>query len=357
MTKKSQYTTILEDIRKKALLASRPLTFMELCGTHSQTVAQHGIKNILPKNIKLVAGPGCPVCVTDQSDIDNIIGLALEGIPIATYGDVLKVPGNSMSLEKARAGGTDVSAVYDVAEALEIKKRKPDLVFFGMGFETTTPMTAWAVRKGLTIYSSHKRFFPAMETLLKKKSLKIDGFINPGHVSAITGTKMYEKLKVPQVVAGFEAIDVLRAISMLLDQILNGKHEVQNEYARVVKKGGNPRAQKIIAEVFEVVDANWRGLGKIKSSGLAIRKKYQKQNAEYVFENLLKKIRRKTTSKPTACKCGEVLQGLRDPKNCPLFAKICNPQNPQGPCMVSVEGTCSIDYKYGRSKQRNQRCD
>jgi len=319
---------------------------MELCGTHSQTVAQYGIKGILPDNIRLVAGPGCPVCVTDQRDTDSVVGLALEGIPIATYGDMLKVPGTLMSLEKARGSGADVSVVYDVAEALELKSKKPSLVFFGIGFETTAPMTAWAIKNGLAVYSAHKKFLPAMEALLENKKLKIDGFINPGHVSAITGMKNYEKLKVPQVIAGFEATDVLRAISMLLDQIIKGNYSVQNQYQRVVKINGNPRARKIIDEVFETADTNWRGLGKIKKSGLRIRKKFQKQDAEYVFRNFLKKIGRKIIPRPTACKCGEILQGLREPKKCPLFAKVCTPQNPHGPCMVSVEGMCNIEYKY-----------
>ena len=348
---KQQFSKILKDIQKKSLLVPRPLTFMELCGTHSQTVARYGIKNILPGNIKLVAGPGCPVCVTEQRDIDSVAGLALAGIPVVTYGDTLKILGTLISLEKARAGGADVSVAYDVNEALKLKSKKPNLVFFGIGFETTAPMSAWAIKKGLTVYSSHKKFFSAMKALLENRKIKIDGFINPGHVSAITGTRIYEKLNVPQVVAGFEAIDVLRAISMLLDQILAGKYSVQNEYERVVRKNGNSRARKIIEEVFETADANWRGLGKIRNSGLVIKKKYEKQNAEYVYEDLLKKIRRKIIRKPTACKCGEILQGIRGPKDCPLFAKVCGPENPKGPCMVSVEGACNIEYKYGHAKQ------
>lgn len=348
---KYRYEKILRSIRDKARLISYPVTLMELCGTHSQTIAQCGIKNILPKNIKLVTGPGCPVCVTDQYDIDSVIGLALQNIPMATYGDMLHVPGNSGSLENAKQQGADITIVYDIAEALVLKKRKPNLFFFGIGFETTTPMTAWAIKRGLTVYSAHKRFFPAMKTLLGNKKLKIDGFINPGHVCAITGTEIYEKLPVPQVVAGFETMDVLRAISMLLDQIIHNEHRVQNEYERVVQKRGNTRAQKIIEEVFETNDIKWRGLGKIKGSGLAIRKKYEKQDAEYAYKDLLKSIRKKLTSKPNACKCGEILQGFREPKNCPLFKKSCSPKNPYGPCMVSVEGACNIYYRYENTKQ------
>lgn len=349
----SKYEKILVAIHDKARLISRPVTFMELCGTHSQTVARYGIKNILPKNIRLVTGPGCPVCITDQYDIDSVIGLALQGVPIATYGDILMIPGSFGSLENAAQQGADITIVYDITEALELKARKPNLLFFGIGFETTAPMTAWAIKKGLTIYSTHKRFFPAIEALLGNEKLKIDGFINPGHVSAITGTEIYEKLPVPQVIAGFEAMDVLRAISMLLDQIIRNEHRVQNEYERVVQKRGNPRAQKIIAEVFETTDARWRGLGKIKGSGLAIKERYKKHDAEYIFKDLLRNIRKNFISKPTACKCGEILQGLREPKKCALFAKVCTPQNPRGPCMVSVEGSCNIEYKYARSTRKN----
>lgn len=350
---KPRYEKILNDIHEKARLISRPLAFMELCGTHSQTVARHGIKNILAKNLKLVTGPGCPVCVTDQRDIDSIIGLANHGIPLATYGDMLKIPGSSGSLENAKQQGADITIVYDTTEALELKKQKPNLIFFGIGFETTAPMSAWAIKKGLTVYSAHKRFFPAMEALIKNKKLKIDGFIDPGHVSAITGTEIYEKLPVPQVVSGFEAMDVLRAISMLLDQIIRNEHRVQNEYERVVQKRGNPRAQRIIEEVFETIDAKWRGLGKINGSGLAIKEKYKKQDAEYVYKDLLKRIRKKIISRTIACKCGEILQGLREPQKCTLFAKICTPQAPHGPCMVSEEGSCNIEYKYAKVPRKN----
>jgi len=350
---KTRYEKILVGIREKARLILRPVTFMELCGTHSQTVARNGIKNILPENIRLVTGPGCPVCVTDQFDIDSAIGLALQGIPLATYGDRLNVPGSSSSLENTKQRGADIAIVYDIAEALEMKKQKPNLFFFGIGFETTTPMTAWAIRNGLVVYSAHKRFFPAMTALLANKRLKIDGFINPGHVSAITGTEIYEKLPVPQVVAGFEAMDVLKSISMLLDQIIRGERKVQNEYDRVVQKRGNKRAQKIIKEVFETADASWRGLGKIKCSGLKIRKKYKNQDAEYVYRTLLKKVRREIMIEPTVCKCGEILQGLSEPQNCPLFSKYCSPENPHGPCMVSVEGACNVSYKYGKIGQKN----
>lgn len=341
---------IINQIHNKAKIIRRSVRLMELCGTHSQAVVANGIKNLLPKNIRLISGPGCPVCVTDQSDIDIAVGLALNSIPLAVYGDTLNVPGNIMSLEQARRKGADINVVYDVNEALKIKEIKPKLVFFGLGFETTAPMTAWAIKNGLIVYSAHKLFPPAMEALLKNKDIKIDGFINPGHVSAIIGAKVYEKFKAPQVIAGFAGMDILMAINMLLGQILKKEARIENGYRRVVKKDGNRKAKKLINEVFEIKDAVWRGLGIIKNSGLKIRKKYQKHDAEFIYRNLIKKIigrlAEKISPKPNACQCGLVLQGIIEPQECRLFGKVCAPRNPQGACMVSVEGACNIEYRY-----------
>ncbi len=340
--------SLISEINEKAKKIGRPLRFMELCGTHSQTIAEHGIKSLMPKNIKLVSGPGCPVCVTDQSDIDIVVGLALEGIPIAIYGDTINVPGNLMSLEEAGRNGADVQVMYDITEAVEMRKQKPGLVFFGLGFETTAGMTAWAVKEGLIVYSAHKIFPPAMAALLANKDIKVDGFIDPGHVSSIIGMEPYKQFRLPQVIAGFEGEDVLLAINMLLDQILSGEARVENAYTRLVKKAGNPKARKLIEEVFEIADAKWRGLGEIRGSGLKIRKKYQKQDAEFVYRDLIKKIRQEIKPKPSACKCGLVLQGLIESKDCPLFGKVCTPDKPQGACMVSVEGSCNVEYRYNR---------
>ncbi|MDZ4385232.1 MAG: hydrogenase formation protein HypD [Candidatus Moranbacteria bacterium] len=339
---------ILRSIHDKAGKIGRPLRLMELCGTHSQTIAQNGIKSLMPKNVKLVSGPGCPVCVTDQSDIDVMAGLALSGVPVAAYGDTLNVPGNLMSLEGARRKGADVSVVYDIAEAVAMAKGKPGLVFFGLGFETTTGMTAWAIKAGLIVYCAHKLFPPAMRALLADKKIKVDGFIDPGHVSAIIGTEAYRQFKIPQVVAGFSGEDVLRAIEMLLTQILEGRKEVENDYPRLVRKEGNLKARKLIAEVFETSDARWRGLGEIKGSGLKIRKKYQKQDAKFMYRDLIGKIKKEIKPKPSACKCGLVLQGLIEPQGCPLFGRVCTPDKPQGACMVSVEGSCNVEYRYGK---------
>lgn len=337
---------IVENINKLAEKIGREVRLMELCGTHSQTIAQHGIKSLMPKSIKLVSGPGCPVCVTDQSDIDVVVGLALAGVPVAVYGDTMQVPGNLMSLEEASRQGADVRVVYDITEVVAMAKEKSDVVFFGLGFETTTPPTAWAIQQGLIVYCAHKLFPPAMVALLANKKIKVDGFINPGHVSAIIGTEVYKQFSIPQVVAGFDGENVLRAIEMLLKQIVDDKKITENAYSRLVKKNGNPKARKMISEVFEVSDAKWRGLGEIKNSGLKIRKKYQKQDAEFVHKDLIKKIKSEIKTKPSACKCGLVLQGLIEPKECPLFKKVCTPDNPQGACMVSVEGGCNIAYRY-----------
>jgi hydrogenase expression/formation protein HypD len=339
---------ILEEIKKKADKIGQPIRLMELCGTHSQTIAEHGIKKLMPKNVSLVSGPGCPVCVTDQSDIDVVVGLALSGLPVAVYGDTMQVPGNVMSLEGAKRSGADVKIVYSISEAVAMQKEKPNLVFFGIGFETTTGMTAWAIKNGLTVYSAHKLFPLAMEALLANKKIRVDGFIDPGHVSAIIGTEVYQKFNIPQVVAGFSGEDVLLAINMLLSQIFENKPRVENAYGRLVKKEGNKKALKLISEVFEVCDARWRGLGEIKNSGLKIRKKYQLQDASVVHKKLIAKIKKEIKSKPSACKCGLVLQCLIEPKNCPLFRRACTPESPQGACMVSVEGSCNVEYRYGK---------
>jgi len=341
-----QIKDILKNIQEKARKINRSVRLMELCGTHAETIAKHAIKDILPKNISLISGPGCPVCVTDQEEIDIITGLALAGIPIACYGDASNIPGNLGSLETARQQGAKVHIVYDVSQALEISKKNPNLVFWGIGFETTTPMTAWGIEKGLKIFSSHKLFPPAMEALLSNKKIKVDGFIDPGHVSAIIGTEVYRQFKIPQVVAGFEAEDVLIAIDDLLRQIILEKPEVKNEYTRLVKKEGNKKAQKIIANFFEIKDAKWRGIGEIKKSGLKINSKYKKQDAEFIYRDLITKIKREIKVKPSGCRCGEVLQGLIEPRQCPLFKKVCTPDNPQGACMVSGEGSCHIQYEY-----------
>lgn len=354
---------LLKEIEILTRPLRQPIRLMEVCGTHTEAISRSGLRSVLPKKIELVTGPGCPVCVTPQRDIDAVVALALMGIPIACYGDVLRVPGTVMSLEQAPANGVKVRVVYSVEEALKWKKEEPKVVFFGIGFETTAPMTASAIKHGLMVYSAHKYFPPAMLALSQDKQIKIDGFINPGHVSAIIGLKPYRAIQRPQVVAGFEPTDVLLAIIMLLRQIIDGKALVENEYRRLVKTGGNRRAQKLIAEVFQPVDSEWRGLGEIPKSGMAIKKEYAKLDAKIVYRDEIKKY---LASRPARqaelgkaggrkpdrltaqkrCRCGEVIKGLIAPDRCKLFGRACTPERPIGACMVSREGACRIKYEY-----------
>ena len=390
-------TEVVEEIHKIAEEIKEEMTIMELCGTHTEAVARFGIKKILPKNIRLLSGPGCPVCVTDQRDIDNIINLSMNGIPIACYGDVLRVPGNLilsrkkkgcllgkktnivplherdakmcfrngddsrtiLSLDKARELGADITEVYSIEDALSLKESKPDLVFFGLGFETTTPMTAAAIKEGLTVYSSHKAFVPAMQAIIDAPSLKIDGFINPGHVSTIIGIEPYKKIKargektksIPQVIAGFEAEDIVIAILMILRQLLRDSAAVENEYIRCVKYEGNVTAVNLIREVFEIKDALWRGLGKIPNSGFEIRKEYSRFDAKVKYKDILSRLKdleHRRHFVGQGCICGAILRGLKEPRDCKLFNKKCTPENPVGACMVSQEGACGIAARFGQ---------
>jgi len=322
---------------------------MEVCGTHTQVISRFGIRQMMPKNINLLTGPGCPVCVTAQKDIDAIVSLALASVPIATYGDVLRVPGAFGSLNQARENGSKVFDVYSTQDALKLQRQYPNLVFFAIGFETTAPMTAWAVKKGLTVYSTHKIFVPAMRTLLQMGEVKIDGFIDPGHVSAIIGVEPYKVMKVPQVISGFEPEDVLMTIYMLLEQIKDGRQEVENQYSRAVRKRGNSRAQKEIFNVFKIADGDWRGFGKIPKSGLEIKNEYKEFDAKIKYKNILDKVDFSKSKEPPGCRCGEILRGIILPDQCPLFSKLCQPDNPIGPCMVSVEGGCNNYYRYGKN--------
>ncbi len=340
---------ILAKIEELAGKIGRDVKFMEVCGTHTQAVSRSGIRDVLPENIKLITGPGCPVCVTPQKDIDAIVSLALSGIPVATYGDVLRVPGAFGTLDNARENGATVFDVYSTEDALGILKEHNDLVFFGLGFDTTTPMTAYAIKNGLTVYSTHKLFLPAMEALLEMGEIKIDGFIDPGHVSAVIGTKPYNNMDIAQVITGFEARDVLIAVYMLLRQVSEGRADVENQYTRVVKDSGNKVAHKLIFDVFDIDKGDnelsagyWRGFGYIQGSGLKIREKYSKFDAKIKYRDILNKIDFSKSIDPPGCACGEIIRGLRGPKNCPMFGTACTPDNPVGPCMVSVEGACNV---------------
>ncbi|OIO62164.1 hydrogenase formation protein HypD [Candidatus Woesearchaeota archaeon CG10_big_fil_rev_8_21_14_0_10_47_5] len=332
---------LLDEITKLASQICRRIRLMEVCGTHTRAIAKYGIKQALPTNIELISGPGCPVCVTTSRDIDFIIELALRGIPVITYGDMLRVPGSRGSLEDARAKGSKVHMVYSTVDALRIAEKEPKAVFFAIGFETTSPATAYAVKHGLRVYSTHKLIPPAMEAIAESPELRIEGFINPGHVSTIIGVEAYPKLAVPQVITGFEEPDILEAVAMLLKQISRGRHEVENQYTRAVRQEGNELAKQAVDEVFEVADAAWRGLGVIINSGLRLKPIYKGQDAAIIYRGILEGIKPKENP---ACRCGDVLRGTISPQQCPLFGSACTPSKPVGPCMVSYEGSCGVAY-------------
>ena len=333
----------------------KTIKLMEVCGTHTMAIAKAGIKRLLPDNVRLISGPGCPVCVTPQSHIDRAIEISREdNVIMTTFGDMMRVPGSRGSLENTKRDGFDVRVVYSSLDALKIAEDNPDkkVVFMGVGFETTSPTIAATVleakRKKIRnfyILANFKLIFPALTKIAKSKGLKISGFICPGHVSVITGSSPYERIaaryKIPCVITGFEEGDIIAGIERLIRQIKKGTKNVEIGYKRAVKKEGNRAALRILNAVFEPEDSEWRGLGIIKKSGLKLRKKYGAFDAGKQFNIRLPKV-----VKNKACICGEIIQGAKSPSDCSLFKKICTPQNPVGPCMVSSEGTCAAYYKY-----------
>ncbi len=332
------YLKKIEEIAKE--FDNKTITIMEVCGGHTNIIMKYGIRDILPKNIRLISGPGCPVCVTSQKDIDNMIALATKGVPVASYGDMMHVPGTKLSLAKAKSLGADVKMIYSATEMLSDENKHR--VFFAIGFETTTPMTAYLLSKGICIYSAHKIMPPPMRAITKETN--VDGFIDPGHVSCIIGTKLWKELEVPQVICGFRKDQLIRAIYKLLVLIKEGRNEVINDYDEVVKDEGNLKARAMIRENMKLSSAQWRGIGTLENSGL--EPKNEKLNAKIKYAHLLKDV--KSFSNP-ACRCGEIIKGMCEPKDCKLFTKVCTPQSPVGACMVSeTEGACGIAYKYLR---------
>ncbi len=352
--------TALENMNNLHALAQqigRPVRLMEVCGTHTMSAFRSGLRSVLPARVSLLSGPGCPVCVTPNTFVDTAVAMASQPDTImATFGDMIRVPGTETSLERARAGGARVQVVYSPLDAIRIAQKKPEarVIFLGVGFETTVPATAWAIREARAtvpnfyVLCAHKTMPQAMAALLKGGEVQIDGFICPGHVSVIIGSKPYEFIcrdyGIPCVVAGFEAADMVAGIGMILKQIVDKRAEVEIQYARSVHRDGNPKAQEIIREVFEECDAEWRGLGMIPRSGLKIRKEFAGRNAETVFTGL----EMPEAVEPAGCLCGDVLRGVKTPPECPLFKKRCTPDNPVGACMVSSEGTCAAYFKYSR---------
>jgi len=340
----------------KLMEDSEEIRLMHLCGTHEDTVTRYNLRSLLPDNLKLLSGPGCPVCIIPDTDLQKVFHLVDKAnITLTTFGDMARVPFEKKSLFYYRSKGYDIRLVYSIFDALEIAKesQKP-VVHFGIGFETTMPSTALAVMDGVenfTVFSSHRFFIPAMKHLLSLGEAKINGFINPGHVSTIVGIKAYEPVKteykVPQVIAGFEPYDVMLAVYQLIKSMKEGGELLLNEYKRAVRYDGNLKAQKVMDEVFAYEDWEWRGIGTVPGSGGAIHKKYENFDATKLFEDVFKDFEAKVDVRKKACRCGDVLRGLMSPAECPLFNKACTPRDPIGPCMVSFEGTCNIWAKYG----------
>lgn len=329
---------------------------VHVCGTHEYTIVKSGIRSLLPPNVEVRSGPGCPVCVCPPSDIDAAIELAFRpNVVVTTFGDMYRVPSTKYSLAEAAAKGASVRVVYGIGDAVELAKKIPDkeVVHFAIGFETTAPSTAYVLSAdpppNFSIVPSHRLIPPAIEHLLNLGEARIDGFILPGHVSTIIGAKPYrpisQKYRVPQVIAGFEPLDVLIGVAMLLQQMVEGRSEVEIEYTRSVREEGNVRAQQFMEKVFEPVEAGWRGIGKIPQSGYRLRSNYEQYDAISKFEV---EVDESAPDTKPGCRCGEILRGLCYPQDCPLFGKACTPRSPYGPCMVSSEGACFIAYRYGK---------
>lgn len=335
-------------------IVKNDLSLMEICGGHTMSIHKFGLKGLLSNKIRLLSGPGCPVCVTSIRYIDQLIAYSrLNNVIVATFGDLMRVPGSTSTLERERSIGADIRVMYSSLEAIElaIKNKGKKIIFSGIGFETTAPTSAVAIQEAecngienFFMFSSHKVMPPAMEAIIED-GIKIDGYICPGHVSAVTGTKMYEpiveKYKIGCVISGFEPVDLLQSIYILINQINSGTKRVDIQYKRAVKPEGNPKAKEILNKVFEYRDDYWRGLGVLPLSGLKIAKKYERFDAEKNFDVLVE-----DTIEPKGCICGQILKGLRSPEDCRLFANACQPANPVGACMVSGEGACAAYYKF-----------
>ena len=351
-------TIVFDLVDRIKAISKKEISLMEVCGGHTMSIQKFGIPFLLPHNIRLVSGPGCPVCVSSKKFIDQAIVYAgIKDVIITTFGDLIRVPGSSSSLEKEKANGADIRIVYSPLMAIELAKHHPNkkVIFLGIGFETTSPTSAAAVANAYRdkvnnfyLFSSHKIMPPAMGALIDD-GVKINGYICPGHVSTITGSHIYEPIakayNLGCVISGFEPVDILQTIYMLAKQYEEGVAKVEIQYKRVVKPDGNVKAQQVMNEVFDLRDDWWRGLGVIPNSGMRISEKYKMHDAEVVFPVTVPE-----PEEPAGCICGEILKGLKNPKECKLFGKACDPTNPIGACMVSSEGACQAYYKYNRVK-------
>ena len=345
----------------------KPLYFMEVCGGHTHSIFRYGLENLLPDTIDLIHGPGCPVCVLPMGIVDDCVTIAQQpNVIFTTYGDAMRVPGSKGSLLAAKSEGADVRMVYSPLDALELARRNPDkeVVFFGLGFETTMPSSAFTVLEAeadgvenFSLFCNHITIIPTIKAILDSPDMRIDGFIGPGHVSMVIGQAPYhfiaERYKRPLVVAGFEPLDILQTIVMLLEQILDGRAEIENQYSRVVPDGGNDAALGAISKVFELREFfEWRGLGSLDHSGVRMRAEYAAFDAEVKYNTQNQKI-----ADPKSCQCGEVLKGVLKPWECKLFGDVCNPENPIGALMVSSEGSCSAYYQYAGVRSKALRAE
>ncbi|MBN2336687.1 hydrogenase formation protein HypD [Candidatus Bathyarchaeota archaeon] len=330
----------------------RKYRIVHICGTHEDTITKHGVRSMLPRNVEVLMGPGCPVCTVPPNRIDYAIALAEQGHTVTTYGDMMRVPAGLGSLQDAKARGHDVRIVYSIHDAVKMaEKTDREVIHFAVGFETTAPTTASELVAGppanFSVYSAHLLIPPAMKALMEMGLTQVDGFIDPGHVSTIIGEEGYrevaDKYRVPQVIAGFEPLDILISVAMILRQIKEGRAEIENSYSRAVKPQGAPRALELLNRVFEPEDAPWRGIGVIPASGLKVRPEYQEHDASKLFDVETEA----SYEMPPGCRCGDVLRAIIYPWDCPLFNKTCTPDTPVGPCMVSHEGSCYISARYG----------
>jgi hydrogenase expression/formation protein HypD len=344
--------------RITALAGNDSFKFMEVCGGHTHTIYRHGIEHVLPPSVELVHGPGCPVCVIPMGRVDDAISVAKQpGVIFTSFGDMMRVPGSRGNLLKAKAEGADIRFVYSPLDALRIATDNPEreVVFFAVGFETTAPSTALTLlqarargARNFRVFSNHVTIVPPLKAILESPDLRLDGFLGPGHVSTVIGQRPYRFVTTqygkPLVTAGFEPLDILQTIAMLLAQIREGRCEIENQYSRVVREEGNPKALAVLGEVFELrPHFEWRGLGFISQSALKLRPEFADFDAEVRYQ--LPGIR---VADPKACQCGEVLKGVIKPWECKVFGTACTPETPIGTCMVSSEGACAAYYNFGR---------
>ena len=350
---------LIDAINRTVTSAGRPLNLMEVCGTHTMSIGRYGFRSVMPAGLTLLSGPGCPVCVTANEDIDRAIALAcVPGVTVTTFGDMMRVPGSATTLAAEKAAGADVRMVYSPTDALDLAEREParQVAFIAVGFETTAPAIAATVLEAearslanFTVFCAHKTTPPALRAIADDPETRIDGFILPGHVSTITGLAPYrflvEEFGIPGVVTGFEPVDILASVELLCRMAARGEARIENAYQRGVAQNGNPVARALVDQVFEPCDAVWRGLGTLPASGLALREKFAGFDARRRFAAELDELT-VPTREPAGCRCGDVLRGAIAPSGCPLFGRVCTPEHPVGPCMVSSEGSCAAYFRY-----------